>query len=60
MFTENGDGCGMCLMNKQGDVKELGKALCAAFGGRGGGKPGCFQGSLKAEREQLQRFFAER
>ena len=60
VFSENESGCGMCLVNKNGDVKALGNALCAALGGRGGGKPGYFQGSLKAHREQIEQFFAER
>lgn len=48
----------MCLICKDGDVKELGTALTKAFSGRGGGKPGSFQGSLSATRQQLQDFFA--
>ncbi len=54
LFT---DGGAMCLVNKSGDVKELGKALCDAFSGRGGGKPGYFQGSIKADFAQIQGFF---
>lgn len=60
VFSENENGCGMCLVNKNGDVKELGNALCAALGGRGGGKPGYFQGSVKAAREHIEAFFAGR
>ena len=51
------DGGAMCLVNKNGDVKALGDALCQRFGGRGGGKQGYFQGSLKAEWMEIQAFF---
>ena len=47
-------GNSFCLVNKNGDVKELGKKLTEKFGGRGGGKPGIFQGSLSADRQQLR------
>jgi alanyl-tRNA synthetase len=47
----------VCLVNKGGDVKELGAAMNKALNGRGGGKPGYFQGSLKANRPQIEAFF---
>ena len=50
----------MCLIAKQQDVKELGTALTKALNGRGGGKPGCFQGSVKATRSQIEEFFRSR
>ncbi len=49
----------MCLLCKDGDVKELGTALTQKFGGRGGGKPGSFQGSISATREALNAFFSQ-
>lgn len=48
----------VCLVNLQGDVKELGSAMSQALGGRGGGKPGFFQGSLTADRKAAEAFFA--
>lgn len=47
----------VCLMNKSGDVKQLGTAMNKALNGRGGGKPGVFQGSLRATRSQIEEFF---
>ena len=47
----------VCLVNKNGDVKALGSAMNKALNGRGGGKPGYFQGSLKATRAQIEAFF---
>jgi len=46
-----------CLFSKKQDVKPLGSALCTAFAGRGGGKSGCFQGSLTATEEKITAFF---
>ena len=48
----------VCLVNKAGDVKALGNAMNQALNGRGGGKPGYFQGSLKATRAEIEAFFA--
>ena len=50
-------GQSFCLVNHHGDVKELGKKLTEKFGGRGGGKPGIFQGSLTADRQEIEAFF---
>ena len=47
----------VCLADPGGDVKALGTALSAALDGRGGGKPGFFQGSVKATRLQIEDFF---
>ena len=49
-------GYQMCLIGKGLDVKPLGTALCKTLNGRGGGKPGSFQGSAKAAREQIRAF----
>ena len=52
-------GGSVCLVNKAGDVKELGNRMAKALDGRGGGKPGFFQGSVRAEKSQIEGFFAE-
>lgn len=51
-------GYSVCLVHKSGDVKALGTAMAKALNGRGGGKPGFFQGSVKATRLEIQNFFA--
>ncbi len=51
------DGYSMCLVNHGGDVKELGSRLTKELNGRGGGKPGFFQGSVKATKTQIEQFF---
>lgn len=47
----------VCIVNKNGDVKELGAAMNKALCGRGGGKPGFFQGSVKAAEAEIRAFF---
>ena len=41
-----------------GDLRELTKAMNAALGGRGGGKPFFVQGSVSAGKEEILAFFA--
>ena len=48
-------GGSICIIGK--NAKELGAKAAAALDGRGGGKPEAFQGSLKADRGQIQAFF---
>ena len=50
-------GYSLCLVNHGGDVKELDNRLTGQLGGRGGGKPGYFQGSVKATRSQIEEVF---
>ena len=50
-------GYAICIISKTADTRELGKAVNAALNGRGGGKPGAFQGSIKATRTQVEEFF---
>lgn len=50
-------GSSFCLVSKDGDTGALGKEITALLGGRGGGKPGCFQGSITCSTEELSAFF---
>jgi alanyl-tRNA synthetase len=52
-------GYAICILSKTADTRELGKAVNAQLNGRGGGKPGAFQGSIKATRAQIEAFFAQ-
>lgn len=49
-------GYSLCLMSRTADVRELGSTLTKALGGRGGGKPGFFQGSVKAAKGEIMEF----
>ena len=51
------NGYQVCLVNKSGDVKTLGQTMNAQLNGRGGGKPGFHQGSVKATKAQIEDFF---
>lgn len=51
------DGYQVCLVNKGADIKALGQAMNAQLQGRGGGKPGFFQGSVKATQAEIKAFF---
>ena len=59
-LTATPRGTGYCLAQSGGDVRQLTKALNAAFSGRGGGKPGICQGSCAASPEQVEAFLRER
>ena len=48
-----------CLASHD-DVKAAGSALCAALGGRGGGKPIFQQGRVQAKKAEIEDFFSDR
>jgi alanyl-tRNA synthetase len=39
----------ICLFSTACDTNKVGRAICAALGGKGGGKPGIFQGTFAAD-----------
>ena len=47
----------ICLMGPKEAVADLGNALKATLNARGGGKPGIFQGTVNATKEQILEFF---
>ena len=51
-------GYSICIISKGVDTRELGKAVNAQLNGRGGGKPGAFQGNLRATKAEIEAFFA--
>ena len=57
VFSGTDGSYSMCIISKEQDVKTMGTALTKALNGRGGGKPGCFQGSVKATQAEIQAFF---
>ena len=50
-------GYNICIVSKDVDVRPIGAAAAQALNGRGGGKPGAFQGSLRAARQEIERYF---
>ena len=43
----------ICLFSSVCDTNKVGRAICTALGGKGGGKPGIFQGTFTAEGDVL-------
>lgn len=50
-------GYSLCLVCKAGDARSLGSGLVSSLNGRGGGKPGSFQGSVPGTRAQIEDYF---
>jgi len=58
VFSGSDDsGYSYCLAIRQGDLRAFGKEMNAALNGRGGGKPNFLQGSVKATKEEITKFF---
>ena len=53
----DGEGYAFCLVTRQGDLRELGKAMTKALNGRGGGKPNFQQGRVMASKAEIEAFF---
>jgi alanyl-tRNA synthetase len=49
-------GYGYCVISRSRDLRELGKAINAQLQGRGGGRPDCQQGSVKATKAEIEAF----
>ena len=52
-------GGSYCLAAREGDLRPLNKAMTAQLDGRGGGKPNFQQGSVRADRNEIEAFFAD-
>lgn len=53
------EGYAFCLVSRQDDLRQLGKAMTQTLNGRGGGKPNFQQGRVNAPREEIEAFFAK-
>ena len=58
MFSGSDGAWKYAIGQPGGDLRELTKAMNAALGGRGGGKPFFVQGSVSAGKEEILAFFA--
>ena len=47
----------VCILYPGGDVKDFANAMKQALNGRGGGKPGTFQGTLNTTKAEIKEFF---
>ena len=50
-------GYSYCLAIRDGDLRAFGKEMNGALNGRGGGKPNFLQGSVKASKAEIIKFF---
>ena len=50
-------GYSYCLATREGDLRAFGKEMNTALNGRGGGKPNFLQGSVKAAKAEIEKFF---
>lgn len=57
VFSGEQERFDVCLAYPGGDVKELGNRMAKSLNGRGGGKPGFFQGYVCAAKETILTFF---
>ena len=47
----------VCILHPGGDVKDFANAMKQALNGRGGGKPGTFQGTLNTTKAEIKEYF---
>ena len=58
VFSGSDDaGYSYCLIRHGGDLRSFNKAMTAALQGRGGGKPECQMGSVRADRASILQYF---
>ena len=57
VFSKTADGFQYAIGQADGDLRAFTKALNTKLNGRGGGKPGFVQGSVKAKKEEIEAFF---
>ena len=57
MFSKTADGYQYAIGQENGDLRAFTKEMNAKLSGRGGGKPGFVQGSVKATLEEIKNFF---
>ena len=57
VFYGEAGSCGFCLASREGDLRPLCKEMTQSLSGRGGGKPGFQQGTVKATRQEIEAFF---
>ena len=56
---QEGEGYKYAVGEKEGDLRAFVKTMNQTLDGRGGGKPGFVQGSVRAGREEIEAFFAQ-
>ena len=57
VFSKTANGFQYAMGTETGDLRAFTKDMNAKLNGRGGGKPGFVQGSVKAKKEEIEAFF---
>jgi len=57
VFSPAEEGFQYAIGQAVGDLRAFVKELNTALNGRGGGKPGFAQGSVRADKEEIEKFF---
>lgn len=57
VFSGQDGSYSLCLVSKAGDVASMGQAAAKALNGRGGGKAGFFQGTVRGSRQEIEAYF---
>ena len=57
LFSGEDGNYGFCLASREGDLRPLCKEMTQSLSGRGGGKPGFQQGTVRASRQEIEAFF---
>ena len=57
VFSQTADGFQYAIGQENGDLRAFTKEMNAALNGRGGGKPFFVQGSVKANRKEIEEYF---
>ncbi len=58
VFTPDGDGYKYIMASNTADLKAMSRDINQALDGRGGGSRQMIQGSVRAERQKIEKFFA--
>lgn len=59
LFSGEDGNYGFCLASREGDLRPLCKEMTQSLSGRGGGKPGFQQGTVRASRQEIEAFFRD-
>jgi len=56
----DGEGYAFCMAAREGDLRQICKAMTQTLNGRGGGKPNFQQGRVQTEKSKILAFFEEK
>ena len=54
MLPQKGENGKICIVSKSKDTNKLGRHISSTLGGKGGGKPGIYQGFIEKDTDENQ------